>query len=491
MPGVVVTTAVRTGPTSPNVTPSAKFFIAGQTERGPVDSAGLVTSISEFEQKYGGFVSYGHVHPQVQTFFEEGGSQCYVARVASASATVGTKTLQTVGAQDAIVLTATGPGAWSENLSVEAVAAGAGFAIKFYYTEGGIKRLVYSTGECASSAIAVNKINSSELASDYATAEDQGNGDPDTTTPEAIFSIGDDDLDGVTTDDYVTALDLFVDTYGAGAVAIPGIADGSVDATIWDGLKTHCDANHRIALCSFADDATVSDAVTAAENYAGAENAEHMGFFYPWVQIERDTNVLQYISPEGYVAGKRAAVQNSEGPWRPYAGLVSEGNFVIRTKTIVGKADSDALDVARVNGLRMINGRVRIYGARSASNDEANFRYLNAQEMLNYVVVEAQNRLEDLVFSTIDGRQVLFSAVRSRLVSLLDPIRVAGGLYEAFDAEGNRIDYGYTVVVNEAINPVSQLAGGLIKAKVGIRVSSVGDQIEVSVTKSNLTASVV
>jgi len=35
------------------------------------------------------------------------------------------------------------------------------------------------------------------------------------------------------------------------------------------------------------------------------------------------------------------------------------------------------------------------------------------------------------------------------------------------------------------------LAGGLVKAKVGIRVSSTSDQIQVDVTKSNLTASVV
>jgi hypothetical protein len=139
----------------------------------------------------------------------------------------------------------------------------------------------------------------------------------------------------------------------------------------------------------------------------------------------------------------------------------------------------------------VINGRVRIYGARTASNDEVNFRYITAQEMLNYVVVQAQAQLEDLVFSTIDGRQTLFANVKSRLINLLDPIRVNGGLYEAFDTTGRRIDYGYSVVVNEAINPVSQLAGGLIRAKVGIRVSSVGDQIEIAVTKSNLTASVV
>jgi len=111
--------------------------------------------------------------------------------------------------------------------------------------------------------------------------------------------------------------------------------------------------------------------------------------------------------------------------------------------------------------------------------------------MLNYVVVQAEAELEDLVFSPIDGRNALFTQVKGRLIGLLEPIRIAGGLYEAFDATGTRVDYGYSVVVNDTINPVSQLAGGLVKAKVGIRVSSVGDQIQVDVTKSNLTASVV
>jgi len=73
----------------------------------------------------------------------------------------------------------------------------------------------------------------------------------------------------------------------------------------------------------------------------------------------------------------------------------------------------------------------------------------------------------------------------------LEPVRIAGGLYEAFDSSGKRIDYGYSVRVDESINPLTQLAGGLVKAKVGIRVSSIGDQIQVDVTKSNLTASVV
>lgn len=483
MPGVVVTTAVRTGPSIANVTPSATFFVAGRTERGPVDEAVLVTSLADFEEKFGGFVSYGVVHQQMQTYFEEGGSQAYVARVVGASATAGTLSLLNSSSTAAITLTANGPGTWSANLDAQVVSAGSGFAVKFFLNDA----LVYNSGECATAAVAVNKINTSSLASSYVSAAvGAGGGVPVAMGSASAFSTGANGEDP-TTGEYTDALDMFTDTLGAGAVAIPG-QSGS---TVWDAIIAHCNTNHRIALLAFSETATSSEVISDTASYANEANAEHAAFFYPWVQIERDTNVLAYISPEGYVAAKRAVAQNSDGPWRPYAGIMSEANFVIGLKTLISKTDSDDLDEGRVNGLRVINGRVRIYGARSASNDETNFRYITAQEMLNYVVVQAQAQLEDLVFSTIDGRQTLFANVKSRLINLLDPIRIAGGLYEAFDNTGRRIDYGYSVVVNEAINPVSQLAGGLIRAKVGIRVSSVGDQIEIAVTKSNLTASVV
>ena len=49
MPGVVVTTAVRTGPNATNVAPASAFFVAGTSERGTTTAAKLVTSLAEFE----------------------------------------------------------------------------------------------------------------------------------------------------------------------------------------------------------------------------------------------------------------------------------------------------------------------------------------------------------------------------------------------------------------------------------------------------------
>ena len=84
MPGVVITTAVRTGPSADTIRDSSQAFFVGLALRGPEEKATLVSSIADFEAQYGGYQSYAYLHPTVETFFEEGGTQCYVVRVVGA-----------------------------------------------------------------------------------------------------------------------------------------------------------------------------------------------------------------------------------------------------------------------------------------------------------------------------------------------------------------------------------------------------------------------
>jgi len=81
MPGINISTTTRTGPISTSVRESSQAFFVGIALRGPTDRAVLVGSLEEFELTYGGFVSGSYLHSTVQTFFEEGGSQCWIARV--------------------------------------------------------------------------------------------------------------------------------------------------------------------------------------------------------------------------------------------------------------------------------------------------------------------------------------------------------------------------------------------------------------------------
>ena len=484
MPGIVVNTSVRTGPSTTNVSPTATWFVVGLTERGPSDTALLVTSIADYETKYGDYTASGAVHQQVQTFFEEGGAQVYVSRVVGASATAGTLAVPNTSAGTAATLTAVGEGPWSANLTATLTALGSGKVLKVYLSGD----LVYSSGEVASASALVTAVNNSATAGNYITAT-IGTGTFDNIATATAFSAGSDGSSPVDAD-WFTALDNFGYDLGSGAVSMPGLVTSGNITTVHTDILEHCQANHRTAILSTPSDYTSTQAADHAESLGSVDYAEYGGLFWPWVEMVTDTGTALTISPEGFVAAKRSVVHNSVGSWGAYAGLATESRFITGINATVTKTTSNTLDESRANTLRVINNRVRVYGARSLSSDETNYRFLNSREMLNYIVSEAERTLEDLVFSPIDGRNALFSKVYARLVHLLDPLRLAGGLFEAFDATGRRIDYGYSIRVDTSNNPLTQLATGLVRAKVGVRISSIGDQIQVDVTKSNLTASV-
>jgi phage tail sheath protein FI len=486
MPGVVISTAVRTGPSSATVRESSQLFVVGLAERGPSDEAVAVESIAEFEAVYGGYQSYSYLHPTVETFFEEGGTRCYVARTVSASAFSGVLDFQDSEDNTVLTLTANGPGSWSGQVSAEVVQPSVStFRINIYFNSN----FVYSTGTVSSVAQAAGRINLSSVATRYVTAAATSGA---TTIPAVssptFLSEGNDFRLSVTDTDYVISLGMFNGALGTGAVACPE----SMSETITNALVLHANENSRIALLHDSVDASVSSVKAKALIIQSEGNAEHAAIYYPWVEVPSPVQgVSRMIPPTGYVAAKRAVAHNQSGSHVPAAGLLSAARFVTGVATDIDKTVGDDLDNNNVNAIRIIQNSVRIYGARSCSADEENFRYITAQDTVNHVVVESARTLEDLVFSTIDGRNTIFSAIEARLIAILSPLRDIGALFEAYDSNGRKIDSGFTVRCDAKLNPTSQLAGGTVKAKVGLRVSSVGDKIEVDIIKSNLTASVV
>jgi len=491
MPGVVISTAVRTGPAGNTVRETSQAFFVGLSDRGSSTRAVKVTSTEEFQNVYGGYVSYAYLHDTVQTFFEEGGTQCYIGRAVGPGATTGFLTLEDDAQTDSLTITANGAGAWSANVRVAVIAGLAAGSRQLQLTYANV--IIFNTGDILTVAEMAGKINRDTTASHYITAEVVGANLPAILTATAI-STGDDDRANVTHAEYNSALTLFLDSYGAGVVANPESTVDQVKA----GLITHANSYNRICYIHLpagtpvADDGADNVADVARSLTASTENAEHAQLIFPWVYKPTDiAGVNRMIPPVGYAAGCRSRAHNQIGAQQAGAGIISSARYINGLEYDLDKANGDRLDSANVVAIRRINNAIRIYGARTLSSDTSNFRYITGQDLVNHVVVEANRSLEDLLFSVIDGRNNIFASVEAKMIAILEPLRLAGALYEAFDLYGKRIDYGYTVKCDKSLNPVTQLADGLVKAKVGIRVSSVGDKIEVDIVKSNLTASVV
>lgn len=472
MPGVIITTSARSGPTPSEPNASGQAFIVGLAERGSADEAVLVRGLADFEAKFGGRVSYSYLHDTVKTFFDEGGTQAYIARVVGAGATTGKVSLTGTQETPAPVLevNASAAGSWSEGLSIvveegtlaDSVTVGVNLNDQRVRTFSSITDLDQL----------ISRINNDGT---YVTVRDLGA--TDRTLPAVgTYSVtaGTDDRASITADGHVAALNRFSDTMGDGAVF-------AVDTTsINDELIEHAVKNNRIALLfSENKDAGITDVGTLP-------NTDAAGMFFPWVRVGDNSGSVRDIPPVGYVAAVRNRAHTQVGPWRPPAGEIAASRAIVGLSREFSRDEADLLDESRISVIRRIGNTIRLYGWRSLSSDVDNFGHLNARDLLNRVVVESSRRLEQFVFAPVDSRGHLLSTINSELVGILEPIRLAGGLYSLTNDEGEDIDDGYLVDTSNAVNTIESLARNEVHARVSLRVSPIGALIMLEITKVGL-----
>lgn len=499
MPGINVTTGVRVGPEGANVTSGSTLFVVGTAERGPVNRARSIVSVGQFESIYGGYSSSFTLYDSVRTFFEEGGTRCYISRVLAGTPVSATIGLVNATPASVITLTAANPGVWGNELEATCATVSGALSITITYrgstifTGGPYKQETLSDGTIKYPAeFAVEAINGSSALSEFlvATLVTANKDDPIEDDTYALTAGA--DGTAVAATDVATGLALFDYDFGPGAVAAPGWST----ATIWNALRDHSVANRRIALCASIVTANSAAAIADATGYWGDTEAartegSYMAFYWPWVKVPDGFGGTRAQSPEAFAAAARCRALQANGPWRAGAGVISSARYVKDLYTPVVRTVAETLDAARVNCLRVVGGSVQVYGARSVSLDENNWRFITYRDTINYIVGQAEAALEPLVFRPIDGRGNLFGQVEAILTGVVDPIRSAGGLYEGFDPNtGAPVDQGYSIEVSSANNPVGNLANGVVTATVGVRVSPVAEQINVTISKSSLTATV-
>lgn len=479
MPGVITTTTARSGPSTALVAASGTFFVAGFAERGPVDKATLVRGLADFESIFGGRVAYSILYDTIKTFFAEGGSQAYVVRVVGSSATGGTVTVNDNDspANQTVRFAAANPGAWSGNLSIVVEDGSIADTSKVTILLNDV--VVEVKNNLASPSDIVDAFATSL----YVSVTDLGSA---ATSPlnlplngEYTPTTGDDDRSAVDANGWGDGLDLFSKNLGDGAVAIPGLGT-AVHAV----LVSHAEANNRIALLSHSNGATVDDLKTAA----GDVDSAYAGLFAPWLTLADSAVSTRDISPEGYVAAKRAVAHNTVGAWRAPAGAIAISSTAAALTVEYTDAEASELDGARISVILKKPTGVRLYGWRSLSSDEANYGLLNAQDLLNRTAVQAETVLEEFVFGTVDRKGQFLSAINAACVGFLEPWRTAGGLFPLYDDNGSEIDPGYSVESGDTVNSAASLAQNKVNVRIALRVSPTGATIEVLITKVGLTS---
>lgn len=487
-PGVVVTTATRSGPTGTPRAQSGQYFVIGLAERGPVDVPVKVNSLADYRSIFGDRVSYGSLYDDLALYFESGGTQAWVLRVVGAAATTGSLNLmdgQTVPAAT-LKVDAAAAGAYSSRItvSVEEGANGPDSRKVSVFYDG---VLVESYNNLTTVADIVAKFATSR----WVRMTDQGSTGVGAEALPAVaaattLSAGTDDRAAVNAARLEAQLPLFAIGLGDGAVAAPGYGSAMHAALIAHGA-----ANRRIAVLSAPKGSSRDDYASLALGLGATADSDDAGLFGPWLVVSDGAGGTRLISPEGYVAAARSRRHEVQGPWAPAAGELSVSPSVIALETEWSDADHEILDAARVSPIRTIANRIRLYGWRSLSSDETDYASLTVRDTLNRLVTECESRIEPYVFNTIDGRGQLFAEIRGILIGILEPIRAAGGIYEAVDPVTLDIaDPGYSVEVSRANNPESSLSANVVHAQVAVRLAPNASLIQLTIIKVGIAAAV-
>lgn len=477
MPGVQVTTATRSGPNSPLRLPSGQFFAVGITERGSTTSPVLLRGMADVDRYLGKRVTYGALWDQLKAFFDEGGLQAYVARVVGPAATVGTLTLQDRAGTpvNTLRIDAQNAGAWSSTMKIEVRNGSAPNTFRIVVTLN--DEVVEDLNNLTSPGDAATKFAASPYVKvvDLGSATAAPNNNPAVLAATAV-SAGSDDRASVTSTHYLAALAKFSPGLGDGCVAIPG----QTGSTVWEGIVAHCEQNRRIGLLAPIQNESISNLKTQAASL----DSEFVGLFAPWIVVSDGGTGQRTISPEGYVAACRARAHEAVGPWRAPAGALGKANSVLNVGTDYTAAEANELDDAKVSVIRRISNSIRLYGWRSLSNDTINYTFLKDRDMLNRLVIEAEDALEDFVFEPVDAKRQLLSSINGAVVGIVEPYRQAGGIHERYDElTGALLDPGYKVETGSEVNTAATLGNNEVRARLQVRVAPLGNLIGLTIVK--------
>lgn len=455
------------------------YFIPGLFDRGDVTAPVLVRSMSDVFELLGDRTTYSTAVDDLAAYFGEAGSngRAYVARVVGPAAARGTVSLSDRAGSPVPTLKADAedPGADSTRTAV---------AVRDGIVTGTFDLLVLRDGAqveeylnlaspaaAATAAATSNYVRLTSLGS--ATAAPGNN---PAVTASAALSAGSDDRASVTATMLTAALARFGRELGPGMVAVPGQPQANVAAA----LAAHGRANRRLPAFALPVGTTPAAARLAARGLRTLAGADSAGLFYPHVQVPDGLGGTKLISPEGAVAGRRAATIAAFGTFRAAAGTQGQFQYVLGLERRLGTDDVDGLYDDAVNPLRIAPGGPQLYGWRSLSLD-GQFRSLTARDVLNEVAARAEQVLDPITHQTIDGRGLLFREVEADIAAILQPIADAGGLFAGKDDPGYRIDVGPDV------NTLQTIQRGEARAVVYLRISPVADLVRIVLVKVPLT----
>jgi len=463
----------------------AAFF--GASDRGPTSPV-LLTSWSQYVQVFGGWnTTQSNALPLgVYMYFQNGGNQAQVCRVAGTGAVVATKTLQDTEGTPASTLrvSAANAGAWGNNINISTTAS----------TIAGYFNLIVYYGGTTASNIVEQWLNLNMTPTDpryalsiisnnsnYISVFDLGSTATGATRNPAVvanqaLSTGADGS-AVTGANIVTQLAQLDSIQQSLVLNIPGYTD----ATTVNGAISYATGSTRqndvFVVIDGVND-TVANQLTLASSYTATSYA---AVYYPQVVISDPTqtsasvNSILQVGAGGAVAGIYAATDTSRGVFKAPAGLQTRiaGTVGVAASLTMANLDSLNSSSAPVNAIRYIPGSgVVVMGARTLQPGFST-RYVPVRRTLIYLEKALRDLTQFAIFEPNDTR--LWARINGVVSNFLTSFWRQGGL------SGTTPGAAFFVKCDSDINTPTSISNGFVNIQVGVALQNPAEFIIINI----------
>jgi hypothetical protein len=264
-----------------------------------------------------------------------------------------------------------------------------------------------------------------------------------------------------------SALELLEPIEEIAIVAAPGLSG----STPHGDLKAHCEAQEptRFAVLDTketfgktSDQANLSEALTVLGTKNNLPVSDYMALYFPWIQVyDPATRGPQFVPPSGHIAGVYARVDARRGVHKAPANESVLGATGLRYA--LSKDHQSGLNPLGVNAIRLMNGNIKVWGARTVGGDgNGEFKYVNVRRLFNYLRASIEQGTQWAVFEP--NTPELWAKITRNVSAFLKDVWSAGALF------GDKPEDAFYVKCDAETNPPSQRDNGMVVTEVGVAI---------------------
>jgi hypothetical protein len=294
-------------------------------------------------------------------------------------------------------------------------------------------------------------------------------------------------------------LDQFASIDDVAILAAPGLP--KMDQ-VWEPLETYCEHDSHQNVFAILDlpavvnngrdnDLDIEKLTYDAPDPLIPRRSTHAACYFPFIEVVDPAKLLQdsdparqvaaryrgraYVAPSGHVAGIYARTDEERGVHKAPANATVRG--AVEVKYYISRPKQELLNPQGVNAIRLLNGDVTVWGARTIGGDRnAEWKYVSVRRFAGFLEESIERGTQWVVFEPNDPN--LWSRIILNITAFLTILWHNGALF------GLTAQEAFYVKCDEELNPPEVRDLGMVITEIGVAIVRPAEFVIFRITQS-------